>query len=204
VHIEAFDKVTTTRRPEPDRLPGAAAGSRRWNAEHTHIQREKAAGISGKLRKAGGLFVIDIVPAPKTNVLGPTFGLQGVETMPLEIFDAGIAIMQGIPELEPLILTAMFWPEKPKLAAPDKNDAGVKRSRDAIAEALKEARAPLEEYIATLQPLQKIIDIDVEAVIKEWQTKKPEEIAIGLKSFQSKKDSMEERIPVRIYAYMHN
>jgi len=32
----------------------------------------------------------------------------------------GIAIMQGIAELEPLILTAMFWPERPNLAAPDK------------------------------------------------------------------------------------
>ena len=38
---------------------------------------------------AGGLFVIDIVAAPKTNILGPTFGLGGVESMPLDIYDAG-------------------------------------------------------------------------------------------------------------------
>jgi len=37
--------------------------------------------------KAGGLFVIDIVPAPKTNVLGPAYGLAGVVTMPLLLYD---------------------------------------------------------------------------------------------------------------------
>lgn len=54
---------------------------------------------------------------------------------------------------------------------------------------------PLEAYIGTLEPLQNIIDIDVAAVIKEWEVKKPEDIANGLKSFQAKKDAMEERIP---------
>ena len=121
VEVTTFDKVTSTRRPKPETLPSAARGSRRWDAERKRILDEKAAGSCPMPRNAGGLFVIDIWPAPKTNKLGPTFGLKGLETMPLEIFDAAIDIMQGIPELEPVILTAMFWPEKPNLAAPDKN-----------------------------------------------------------------------------------
>ena len=198
VEVETFDKVSNTRRPVPDEIPPAAIGSRRWQFEHKRIQDDKAAGASSRAPKAGGLFVIDIVPAPKTNILGPAYGLDGVVTMPLEIYDAGIAVMQGIPELEPLILTNMFWPEKPDLAAPDNNDINVKERRCEMEAALKASLGPLQAYLDTLEPLQTIIDMDVEKVVKEWEVKKPEEIATGLQNFQAKKNSMEERIPRQI------
>ena len=143
------------------------------------VQQEEQESRGPKVPKAGGLFVIDIVPAPKTNILGPTFGLEGVETMPLEIYDAGIAIMQDIPEVEHVILTAMFWPEKPNLSTPDKNEAGVKARREEMQRSLQAAILPLETYIASLEPLQTIVNMDVAATIKEWETKKPEEIATG-------------------------
>jgi dynein heavy chain len=198
VEIESFDKVTNTRRPPPDTPPMAAPGSRRWQAELARIAKDNALGGGASARRAGGLFLIDIVSTPQTNVLAPTYGVQGIETMPLEIYDAGVATMQGIPELEPLILTSMFWPEKPELAAPDEQDPKVAARRQRIAAALKAATKPVEAYLASLKPIQDIVDIDVPAVIKEWEVKKPEEIAAGLKSFQAKKDSMEGRIPRQV------
>ena len=199
VQVEAFDQVTNTRRVKHDTEPKAARGSRRWQWEKARMAEERARGIDGEHeRRAGGLFVIDIVAAPKTNVLQPSFGLEGVETMPLEIYDAAIAVMQGIPELQHLILTAMFWPEKPNLAAPDAKDDEVKARRDAIAGALKAARGPVEAYLDALKPLQDIIQMDSSAVVKEWEDRKPEEIASALQGYQSKKSSMESRIPRNI------
>ena len=80
----------------------------------------------------------------------------------------------------------------------DKNAGGVKVRRERISWALKEARKQLEGYIAALEPLKAIITIDVAAVVREWESKKPEEIAVGLRNFQTKKDYMEERIPRNI------
>jgi len=66
----------------------------------------------------------------------------------------GIEVMRDIPELEPQILTNMFWPEKPNLAVPDKNDINVKARRVQLELALKTSLAPLESYLKTLDPLQ--------------------------------------------------
>jgi dynein heavy chain len=197
VEVEAFDRVINVWRPQPELLPAAALGSRRYKDELQKMQDEAPEEDGENQQKAGGLFFIDITVS-KTHVLGPSFGLERVETMPLEIYDDGVGVMKGVPELEPLILTSMFWPEKPFLVAPDKNDGGVKVRRERISWALKEARKQLEGYIAALEPLQAIITIDVAAVVREWESKKPEEIAAGLRNFQTKKDYMDEHIPRNI------
>jgi hypothetical protein len=174
VVVEAFDRVINVWRPQAELLPAAALGNRRYKDELQEMQDEASEEDGVNQQKAGGLFFIDITVS-KTHVLGPSFGLEGVETMPLEIYDAGVGVMKGVQELEPLILTSMFWPEKPFLVAPDKNDGDVKVRRERISWALKEARKQLESYIAALEPLQAIITIDTLSVLREWESKKPED-----------------------------
>eukprot|EP00961_Rhodomonas_salina_P116728 1570900-Rhodomonas_salina.1 len=107
--------------------------------------------------------------------------------MPVQLFDSAIEVMQEIKQLEPEILTMMFWPERPHLGAPNKQAEFVKGHRAAIALAMEQARSPLELYMETLEPLQEVLDTDTAAVIKQWETATPEEIASKLQEFQARK-----------------
>ena len=157
-----------------------------------------AGETSGDLKRPPPLFVLDVLIAPKTNKLLLSHDLDVVKALPLRLFDAATNIMQGIHNLEPQVLSNMFWPEKPTLSAPDRNDPTVAEQRKQIARAMEEAIKPLFRYLDSLSPLETVLQIDTAAVIKQWEASTPEAIAAQLQSYQAKRNLMDEKIPKQI------
>eukprot|EP00960_Hanusia_phi_P052213 761318-Hanusia_phi.AAC.6 len=162
VTIEDFDKVKNT--------PTSFSSISAKNDDSLQLGLES---------KRSPLFVLDLVLEP-SGMINYNVELDVLFEMPLLLYDAAIEVMQGIPQLEPQILTNLFWPEKPNLGAPDSHDPVVNKFRELMAEALKLARSPLEQYLHALEPLQSVMALDVPSIIKQWETKTPEEIAAQL------------------------
>jgi dynein heavy chain len=155
-------------------------------------------GASGDGKRPAPLFVLDVLLAPKTNKLQLSHNLDVVKALPLKLFDAATQTMQGILNLEPQVLSNMFWPEKPELSAPDKNDPTVAEQRKQISHAMDKAIQPLFRYLESLAPLEAVLQIDTAAVIKQWEAATPEAIAAQLQAYQAKRNSMDEKIPKQI------
>ena len=155
-------------------------------------------GASADAKRPPPLFVLDVMIAPKTNKLYLSHDLDVVKALPLRLFDAATNIMQGILNLEPQVLSNMFWPEKTTLSAPDRNDPAVADQRKRISRAMDEAIKPLYKYMESLAPLEAVLQIDTAAVIKQWEASTPEAIAAQLQSYQAKRNLMDEKIPKQI------
>jgi dynein heavy chain, axonemal len=155
-------------------------------------------GGSADTKRPPPLFVLDVLIASKTNKLHLSHDLDVVKALPLRLFDAATNIMQGILNLEPQVLSNMFWPEKTTLSAPDRNEPMVAEQRKQIARAMEEAIKPLYRYLESLAPLEAVLQIDTAAVIKQWEASTPEAIAAQLQSYQAKRNQMDEKIPKQI------
>jgi dynein heavy chain, axonemal len=155
-------------------------------------------GGSADTKRPPPLFVLDVLIASKTNKLHLSHDLDVVKALPLRLFDAATNIMQGILNLEPQVLSNMFWPEKTTLSAPDRNEPMVAEQRKQIARAMEEAIKPLYRYLESLAPLEAVLQIDTAAVIKQWEASTPEAIAAQLQAYQAKRNQMDEKIPKQI------
>ncbi|TPX54258.1 hypothetical protein SeMB42_g00367 [Synchytrium endobioticum] len=69
------------------------------------------------------------------------------ESAVLTAFDRVTSVVEGLPQLEPLVLDQLFWPAKPPLQSPHPREPEVMGLRAKLQRALREGIRPLEAYI---------------------------------------------------------
>ena len=69
------------------------------------------------------------------------------ENAVLTAFDRVTTVVEGLPQLEPLVLDQLFWPSKPPLQSPHPREPDVVALRAKLQKALREGLRPLDEYL---------------------------------------------------------
>ena len=81
-------------------------------------------------------------------------------------------LLQGIPQMEPLVMEAVSWAFKPTLQSVHPQEAQVLAWRESIASTLTAALYPARQYITRLQAYESWLALDPSAYVDNLQVRK--------------------------------
>jgi dynein heavy chain, axonemal len=130
-----------------------------------------------------------------------------IDSLPQQLSDLmlrSVAACQGLPQLEPLVLTKMTWAYKPKLA-------GVKTSEDVIQMAAKHVHKAwtaavdvMRTYRAQFAHFEQLLQQDNEAVVNSLLAKGDElnlaDVCNALAAAEKELDCVKHEIPQKVWA----
>ncbi|KNE63057.1 hypothetical protein AMAG_08223 [Allomyces macrogynus ATCC 38327] len=92
-----------------------------------------------------------------------------VEGTILGLVDKALAVLEGVPDVEPMVLSHLFWATKPLLSCVGKSEPVVTAFRDQLVAHLKAMHATLTAHLATFDPHLKLLKVDVAQFIAEYE-----------------------------------
>ncbi|KAI9349443.1 dynein heavy chain and region D6 of dynein motor-domain-containing protein [Zopfochytrium polystomum] len=87
----------------------------------------------------------------------------------LGIFDKAFSCIDGLPQLEPVVLDQMFWASKPNLQTPHTKEPAIQKLRESLRQALLQGLAPLEQYLLQYEKHLKLLNLDIAAYSAEYE-----------------------------------
>jgi dynein heavy chain len=124
-------------------------------------------GSSDNVKKP--LFQVDLVFRNGTVAYGTDISVY--ESILLSLFDKAISVVEGLPQLEPLILDQMFWSTKPEIQTPHQQEPVTLSYRQKFRQVIKQGLAPLEEYLKQYEKYHELLNLDVTKFAKEYDAK---------------------------------
>ncbi|KAJ1566068.1 Dynein heavy chain 1, axonemal [Nowakowskiella sp. JEL0078] len=91
------------------------------------------------------------------------------EQVILSIFDKAMTIVEGLPQLEPIVLDQMFWATKPTLQIPHNKERPILILREALKQAIRDGITPLEQYVKTYDKHLKILNLDITQYAQDYE-----------------------------------
>ncbi|TPX59753.1 hypothetical protein SpCBS45565_g07659 [Spizellomyces sp. 'palustris'] len=113
------------------------------------------------------LFMIDLVYRNGKLQYGIDF--EHFEGVILSIFDKGLSTVEGLPELEPLVLDQMFWAAKPTLQIPHSREVGIVQLRQRLVQALRDGISPLQQYQKQYDRHLKMLNLDIAQYAQQYE-----------------------------------
>ncbi|KAI8820875.1 dynein heavy chain and region D6 of dynein motor-domain-containing protein [Fimicolochytrium jonesii] len=113
------------------------------------------------------LFALDLVF--RNGKLQYNLDFQHFETVLMSIFDKSLTTVEGLPELEPLVLDQMFWAAKPTLQTPSARDPSISRLRKSLLHAIRAGLVPLEKYYRQYDKHMKLLTLDLAQYSQEYE-----------------------------------
>ncbi len=127
--------------------------------------------------------------------VSPTYSLDHIQELPAILFDNAITSLAGMPQLDPLILTDMFWSYKPMLEVVNKQEPKVIGWRDRISGCMQRAMDQLREYVKIFDEYSPIIEVDPAEFVKEIQQQNLpiDQIMQMIQQYLSKREQLDEK-----------
>ena len=113
------------------------------------------------------LFLIDLVW--RNGQLKYNIDLTQYETVVLAAFDKALGAVEGLPDLEPVVMDQMFWATKPTLQTPHSKEANVVHLRERLRQAIRDGVEPLERYIRKFDKHIPLLSLDISQYAQEYE-----------------------------------
>ncbi|TPX58491.1 hypothetical protein PhCBS80983_g03079 [Powellomyces hirtus] len=144
------------------------------------------------------LFAVDLLF--RNGTLHYNLDFSHFETVLLSIFDKALTTVEGLPELEPLVLDQMFWAAKPTLQIPHTRDPAIMRLRQRLVQGLKSGIAPLEAYIKQYDHHIPILTLDITKYAQEYEAEEHtiEEMEKDIAKHAQEWETLDKEVPNHI------
>jgi len=96
--------------------------------------------------------------------------IEDIAPVLLGIFDRALTSLAGIKQLEPLIMSQLFWSQINDLAVPHPREPLILDLRKRLAAAVERAMVPLRQYMAAYDEYLPTLTMDIEAAVKAVET----------------------------------
>ncbi|KAJ3337633.1 hypothetical protein HDU93_000776 [Gonapodya sp. JEL0774] len=122
------------------------------------------------------------------------------ERIALIVFDKALTALDGLPQLEPLVMDVMFWAMKPVLETVRDSEPAVARLRMSVRAAVKESLIPLEAYLRQYDKHLKMLTLDPLQYMKQYEAQEHslEEMQNDIKRHSQDWEQVERDIPSHI------
>ncbi|KXS21750.1 hypothetical protein M427DRAFT_107149 [Gonapodya prolifera JEL478] len=164
------------------------------------VERNAAFSLTGSveqtLRKP--VFQVDLVF--RNGRVQYNTDLNLFERAALSVFDKALTTLDGLPQLEPLVMDSMFWATKPVLETVRESEPAVSRLRASVRTAVKESLLPLEAYLRQYDKHMKMLTLDPLLYMKQYEAEDHtvEEMQIDIKRHAQEWEQVERDIPSHI------
>jgi dynein heavy chain len=115
------------------------------------------------------LFLMDLICRDGTFQYSNDFAQ--FDQVVLSTFEKSFGIIEGLPNLEPIVMDKLFWATKPTLESVHESDPSVAVVRNKVKEALEETAIPLKQYIREYDKHLDLLNLDVNQFMKEYEEK---------------------------------
>ncbi|KAJ3159379.1 Dynein heavy chain 1, axonemal [Geranomyces michiganensis] len=144
------------------------------------------------------LFSVDLMF--KNGSLYYNLDFDHFQSVLMSIFDKALTTVEGLPELEPLVLDQMFWAARPTLQIPHARDPAIMRLRQRLSQALKNGIAPLHSYIKQYDNHLKILTLDIAHYAQEYEAEEHtvEEMEADIAKHAQEWETLDKEVPSHI------
>ncbi|KAJ3395883.1 Dynein heavy chain 1, axonemal [Lobulomyces angularis] len=144
------------------------------------------------------LFQIDLVC--RNGVVMYNTDLSTYENVLLSLFEKAFTVVEGLPQLEPIVLDQMFWATKPMLQIPHQKEPINRNFREKIRQAIRDGIGPLEEYVRQYDKHLKFLNLDVSKFVRDYEEENHtlEDIEKDILKYSQDWDLIEKDIPSHI------
>lgn len=145
-------------------------------------------------RKA--LFLIDIVV--RNGNIQYNMDLGQIDSIVIGVHDKIFSVIDGLPQLEPLVVENINWVNKPVLETITEHDAFSKRSKETLIHLLKEAIEPAKQYLAKFEKYGPRLTMDIPKFIQAYEAeeKSLEDIEKDVLKYASESEALEKEVPL--------
>ena len=115
------------------------------------------------------LLVLDLVINPATGTFTFSTPVGPFEQAILAVFDAAILCTKGVLDLEPLIMSHLFWVGKPVLNIVDANEKFVLECREKVRACICAGIVPLQSFAAKFNRYSDLLKLDIKKYLVAFQ-----------------------------------
>ncbi|KAI9209204.1 dynein heavy chain and region D6 of dynein motor-domain-containing protein, partial [Polychytrium aggregatum] len=139
------------------------------NEKPTNIASSAAAAAPGASENNSKkpLFMIDMVF--RQGKVTYATDLSMYEHAILTCFDKALSVVEGIPELEPIVMDQIFWATKPMIQTPHATEPYIRSQRQILVQAIHHGMVPLEQYIRQYDKHLKLLNLDIAQYSQEYE-----------------------------------
>lgn len=83
------------------------------------------------------------------------------ENILMSLFDKAVSVVEGLPQLEPLILDQMFWSTKPEIETPHHQEPVMLEMRNKFRKTIRQGLQPLHDYLRQYDKYLELLNLDV-------------------------------------------
>ncbi|KAI9104654.1 dynein heavy chain and region D6 of dynein motor-domain-containing protein [Phlyctochytrium arcticum] len=87
----------------------------------------------------------------------------------LTTFDKALNTVDGLPELEPLVLDQMFWAAKPTLQIPHSREFAVAQLRQRLVHSIRDSIKPLQQYLSQYDRHLSLLSLDIAKYAQQYE-----------------------------------
>lgn len=163
-----------------------------------NAKSEKLAVSSGDGIGRRPLFQIDLLY--RNGAIVYSTDLTVYEQTLLSIFDKAVSAVEGLPQLEPIVLDQMFWATKPNLQTPHPKEKVLQDVRAELKTAIRKGIAPLHEYLQQFDKYLKHMNLDIVKFAQRYEEENHplEDIEKDIAKYSQDWESVEKEIPSHI------
>lgn len=144
------------------------------------------------------LFSIELVA--RNGRVGFNIDLNTVASLVLSLYDKIFGVVEGLPQLEPLVLDQLFWASKPRLGCVQPTDPLSCSRRDALALLLEEGLVLLRQYLSQYEHFNARLNLDYQQFMIDYEALDVpvETMARDIQRFAEETEAIEHEIPTII------
>ena len=148
------------------------------------------------------LFMLDLVC--RDGKLSYNIDLQAYKQVLFSLVDKSLAGLEGLPQLEPLIMNQLFWSSKGNLETMRESDPFVLSIKAKIAKIMDDALIPLEQYLRQYDKHLKLINLDPIKYMQEYEAENHtnEEMEMDILRHIQESETLNREIPTYIHVGM--
>ncbi|GAX80571.1 hypothetical protein CEUSTIGMA_g8008.t1 [Chlamydomonas eustigma] len=136
----------------------------------------------------------------KENTFVYSIAAESVVTKLIGVYDHGVRKLQGMPQLEPAIMEALFWAVVPTLNSVHPLEEAVQELKTELTTMLKRALEPFTEYLEQYRKYEPLLVMVPEAYVAVLEAKGDDlsltEIRAEIKKHASELEALMEALPV--------
>lgn len=87
------------------------------------------------------------------------------EQLLLKVFDDGISATNGLPDMEPIIMSHLFWVGQPTLQSVNLQEPWVISLRERLRRSVRTSLSPLRDYARQYERYRALLDLDIKAYL---------------------------------------
>ena len=148
---------------------------------------------SGNVKKS--LFLLDLVI--REGVITYNLEIAQFEHVIMNLYDKVFSVVEGLPQLEPMVVDNITWVSKPVLETMNETDTFAAKSKEKLLRILQEAFGPAKAYLTKYDKFLPRLTLDINRFIQEYekQDKSLEEIDKDIQRFAAESELVDKEIP---------